>query len=125
VNTVNQTNVRSDSPRAVTYLRVGSGVRADWQHDLAVQREACQRHAERLGVEIAEEFVDLGASGNDKGRGGLRRLLALVTRRPIEYLIVRDRTRLASNPADDTAIRQHLKQAGVTTVLADTERRPR
>jgi DNA invertase Pin-like site-specific DNA recombinase len=125
VKTVNQTNVRSDGPKAVTYLRVESEVRADWQHDLAMQREACRRHAERLGVEIAEEFIDVGASGNDKGHDGLRRLLALVTRRPIEYLIVYDFIYLTRSPADDAATRQHLARAGVTTVLADTVRRPR
>ena len=123
MKTVNQTNVRSDSPKAVTYLRVESGVRADSQHDLAMQREACRRHAERLGVEIAEEFIDIGASGNDKDRDGLRRMLALVT--PIEYLIVCDFAYLARNPADDAATRRHLAQAGVVTVLADTVRRPR
>ncbi len=123
MKTINQTNVRSDSPKAVTYLRVESGVRADWQHDLAIQREACRRHAERLGVEIAEEFIDIGASGNDKDRDGLRRMLALVT--PIEYLIVCDFFYLTRNPADDAATRQHLARAGVVTVLADTVRRPR
>jgi DNA invertase Pin-like site-specific DNA recombinase len=121
VKTVNQTNVRSDSPKAVTYLRVESGVRADSQHDLATQREACRRHAERLGVEITEEFIDI--DHNDKDRDGLRRMLALVT--PIEYLIVCDFAYLTRNPADDAATRQHLARAGVVTVLADTVRRPR
>jgi site-specific DNA recombinase len=119
VNTVNQTNVRSDDARAVTYLRVGSGVQADWQRDLAVQREACQRHAERLGVEIAEEFIDLGASGNRMNRPGLLGLLRRVAERPVRYVIVRDHARLARNPVDDAAIRGCLDEAGARLVSAD------
>jgi DNA invertase Pin-like site-specific DNA recombinase len=48
----------------VVYVRVASTDRADQEHGLTAQREACKREAKRLGAAIIEEFVDLGASAS-------------------------------------------------------------
>ncbi len=119
MNAVNQTIDKDNHRTAVVYVRVASSDRADQEHGLTAQREACKREAERLGAVITEEFMDLGASGNNKKRGGLRRLLALVRQRPVRYVIVRDRTRLTRNQSDHAAIARRLKRAGVTVVSAE------
>jgi predicted site-specific integrase-resolvase len=108
VNTVNQAKDKDNERTAVMYLRVASSDPADQEHALSVQREACEREAERLGAVITEEFADLGASGNIKRRGGLRWLLVAVRQRSVKYVIVRDRTRLTCNAADHRAIQRQL-----------------
>jgi DNA invertase Pin-like site-specific DNA recombinase len=104
---------------AVLYLRVASADPQDQQHGISQQHAACTREAERLGAVITGEYVDAGASGNHSNRVGLRGLLRRIAERPVRYVIVRDRTRLARNPEDDATIRQHLDQAGVGLVSAE------
>jgi DNA invertase Pin-like site-specific DNA recombinase len=65
--------------------------------------------------------MDIGVSGNTTSRAGLDRLLAFIRRRPVTYLIVSDRSRLARNPADDMTIRQAITQAGATLLSASGE----
>jgi site-specific DNA recombinase len=110
-----ETNQRS----AVLYLRVASADQQEQQDGINQQREACAREAERLGAVIADEYMDAGASGNRTNRSGLRGLLRQITKRPVRYVIVHDRTRLARNPVDDAAIRQRLDQAGASVVSAE------
>lgn len=104
---------------AVLYLRVASADQQDQRDGIAQQREACIREAERLGAVITNEYVDAGASGNRMNRSGLLGLLRRVAERPVRYVIVRDRARLARNPVDDAAIRQRLDQAGARLVSAN------
>jgi DNA invertase Pin-like site-specific DNA recombinase len=106
---------------AVAYLRVASNHQQDQDIAVPAQREVCQREADKIGVVIVSEFVDLGASGNASDRPGLRRLLSYITTRPIKYLIVRDASRLSRNRRDDAAIRQAAKRAGVTIVSSDEQ----
>jgi DNA invertase Pin-like site-specific DNA recombinase len=49
--------------RAVLYLRVASADQQDQRADIAQQREAYIREAERLGAVIMDEYVDAGVSG--------------------------------------------------------------
>jgi len=114
-----------DHQGAVLYLRVASADQQDQRDGIAEQRAVCTRQAERLGVVVTDEYVDAGASGNNKDRGGLRRLLASVRQRPVRYVIVRDRTRLSRNPADDATIRERIEQDGATIVSAADKRSPR
>lgn len=106
---------------AVSYLRVASKDQGDQESGVTAQREACGQAAERVGVKIAAEFMDIGMSGNTTSRPGLDRLLTFIRRRPVTYLIVSDRSRLARNSADDAAIRQAVTQAGVTLLSASGE----
>lgn len=117
-----RTTVSNDSKRnrsAVLYLRVASADQRDQRDGIAQQREACIREAERLGAVIKGEYVDAGASGNNMNRPGLLGLLRRVAERPVRYIIVRDRARLARNPVDDAAIRQRLDQVDARLVPAD------
>ncbi len=105
--------------RAVLYLRVASADPHDQHEGIARQREACQREAERLGAMITDEYIDVGASGNRKGRAGLRRLLRRIARQPVEYVIARDHSRLARNPVDHAEFNQQIERAGASLVVAD------
>ncbi len=105
-----------DHQGAVLYLRVASADQQDQRDGISEQREVCTREAERLGAVVTDEYVDAGVSGNRMNRPGLLGLLRRVAERPVRYVIVRDRTRLARNAADDAAIRERLKQSGVTLV---------
>ncbi len=107
-----------DNVGAVLYLRVASQDHGDQRDGITQQRQACIREAERLGVEIAAEYVDAGASGNNMNRSGLLGLLRRVAERPVSHVIVRDRARLARNPIDDAAISARLEQADTTLVSA-------
>jgi len=104
---------------AVLYLRVASADQRDQREGISQQRAACTREAERLGAVITGEYVDVGVSGNRGNRSGLRGLLRRIAEQPVSYVIVRDRSRLARNPVDDAAIRQHLDQVGVGLVSAE------
>jgi DNA invertase Pin-like site-specific DNA recombinase len=106
---------------AVLYLRVASADQQDQRLGISEQREACTREAERLGAVITGEYVDIGASGNRINRSGLRGLLRRIAERPVRYVIVRDRGRLARNPVDDAAITKHLDQAGASLVSAEND----
>jgi len=106
---------------AVLYLRVASADQQDQRHGISEQREVCIREAERLGATVTDEYVDAGASGNRMNRSGLLGLLRRITERPVRYVIVRDRTRLARNPVDDATIRQRLDHAGARLVSAEND----
>ncbi len=117
--------INQDNPSAVLYMRVASQDQRDQRNSIAEQRAACKREANRLGAVVTGEFVDAGASGNNIRRNGLQRLLRRVKERPVKYVVVRDRARLARNVADDATIRERLKQSGVTLVFVSNENRHR
>ncbi|MGA2165434.1 MAG: recombinase family protein [Solirubrobacteraceae bacterium] len=108
-----------DNQGAVLYLRVASVDPQDQRDGIAEQRVVCTRQAERLAAVVTDEYVDAGASGNRMNRPGLLGLLRRVAARPVKYVIVRDRTRLARNAADHRAIQRRLRRAGVTFVTVD------
>lgn len=112
---------KNDRLRAVTYLRVASIDQDDQRRNVATQRHACRGEAERLGAVVTDEFADVGASGNSKERDGLQRLMTCIAERPVQYVIVSDRARLARNWTDDVALRLRIKQAGVTLVSASEQ----
>jgi len=55
----------SDAPapttRAVIYTRVASPGRAETDHSVTAQREACLRKARELGFSLIDEYVDPNA----------------------------------------------------------------
>ncbi len=66
MNTMNHTRNKDNHRTAGVYVRVASSDRADHEHGLTAQREACKREAERLGAAITGEFVDLGATVTER-----------------------------------------------------------
>jgi site-specific DNA recombinase len=110
---------KQTTKRAVSYLRVASTDPRDQREGISRQRQACLREAERLGAAITGEYIDVGASGNDTGRSGLRRLLRSITKQPVEYVITRDQARLARNPIDGMRIMRRIEDAGASIVVAE------
>lgn len=50
-------NAPATSARAVIYIRVASPERAESEHSVAAQREACLRKARELGVSVIDEYL--------------------------------------------------------------------
>jgi DNA invertase Pin-like site-specific DNA recombinase len=113
--------MQKDKRRAVLYLRTASADQRDQRLAINEQRRLCTREAERLGAVITDEFVDVGASGNDQNRDELRHLLAALREQPVTYVIVRDHARLARKAADHMAIRRQLQRAAVAVVAVDND----
>ncbi len=111
----------SKQKRTVIYLRVSSAQQADKDFDaegfsIPGQREACTREADKLGAEIAQEYIDLGESAKTAKRPALRAMLDRLTRGDIDYVIVHKVDRLARNRADDIEIVMAIRQAGAQLV---------
>lgn len=63
---------------AVIYLRVSSSGQVNKAHDpegysIPTQREACLRHAERLGARVIGEYPELGRTGTNLRRPELQK----------------------------------------------------
>jgi site-specific DNA recombinase len=107
--------------QAVIYLRVSSAQQADKDFDaegfsIPGQREACEREAEKLGAEVAEEYIDRGESAKTANRPALRAMLDRLKRGDIDYVIVHKVDRLARNRADDVEIVMAIRKAGAQLV---------
>jgi site-specific DNA recombinase len=114
-------NQEQPAKRAVIYLRVSSAQQADKDFDvegfsIPGQREACKREADKLGAEIAEEYIDRGESAKTAKRPALRAMLDRLTRGDIDYVIVHKVDRLARNRADDVEIVMAIRKAGAQLV---------
>ncbi len=90
---------------AVIYLRVSTAAQVNKAIDpegysIPAQREACELHAERLGAEIAGEYVEPGRSATTMNRPALQRLLADLPGKRPTYVIVYDLSRIARDEHD-------------------------
>jgi DNA invertase Pin-like site-specific DNA recombinase len=112
-----------DAGRAVLYIRVSSSQQADNDYDLEgfsipAQRDALQRKAASLGLQVVEEYVDRGESGKTANRPGLQALLTRLEQGDIQAVLVHKIDRLARNRADDVAIVMKIRAAGAQLVSA-------
>ena len=105
--------------RAVIYLRVSSAgqVKTDYDPEglsIPAQREACLRHAERLGAQVVREYVEPGVSGGSiLKRTAFRRMLEEVReRRDVDYVIVWSVSRWARDQEDHWTARGLITRAG-------------
>ncbi|MCW2538731.1 MAG: recombinase family protein [Frankiales bacterium] len=126
------TNAQEDDPgsadrssrSAISYIRVSTKEQAERDGDpegysIPAQREAIERKAKSLGVQIMREFVDRGDSAKTADRPQLQRLLRFVDEEPgVTHVIVHKVDRLARNRMDDVTISFALRKAGVTLVSA-------
>jgi DNA invertase Pin-like site-specific DNA recombinase len=104
--------------RAVTYLRVASAHQED-QGAIDRQREGCQRIAERHGLTVIREYVDVGRPARLDQQMELRRLLDdLMERQDAAFVIVWDYARLGRSmeQLDDVISRIKLCGAEVATI---------
>ena len=90
---------------AVIYLRVSSSGQVNKAYDpegysIPSQREACRRHAERLGAQVVAEFVEPGRTGTNMQRRGLQELLTALPGLKPTYVIVYDLSRVARDDFD-------------------------
>lgn len=101
--------------RAVIHLRVSTARQASTGdaaegYSIPQQREYCYRKAQKLGVEVVEEFVDRGASARSANRPELQRMLSCLKAsgssagKGVDFVIVQKVDRLARNRADDVEI---------------------
>lgn len=110
-----------DAPRrkrAVLYLRVSSfkQIRPDDPEGLSIpdQRLACQQYAERLGAEIAMEYIERSSAKSAKTRPALQNMLAdLRSRSDIDYVIFWKLERFARKTFDVAIVGQELEDMGI------------
>jgi DNA invertase Pin-like site-specific DNA recombinase len=107
----------SDLP-AVSYIRVTFADPDEIAVEVERQRAQITLAAGRLGLRMADEFVDVGFSGMSMDRPGLRRLLDHVTTHQVGYCVVATRDRLSEDPEDAADIDQALTDALVVIVVA-------
>ena len=104
--------------RAVVYLRIARG-HPDDATAVAYQREGCRRIAERLGLTVIREYVDVHRPGRLDQQPELRRLLDdLLERQDAAFVIVWDYARLGHSmeQLDDIIGRIRACGAEVATI---------
>ena len=107
----------SDLP-AVSYIRVASPDPADAATGVERHRAQIALAAQRLGLRLADEFVDIGYSGMSTDRPGLCRLLDYVAAHQVGYCIVANLDQFSRRPEDAADIGQVLSDALVAIVVA-------
>lgn len=106
--------------RAVVYLRIARG-HADDATAVAYQREGCRRIAERHGLTVIREYLDVGRPARLDQQTELRRLLDdLLERQDAAFVIVWDYARLGHSmeQLDDVIGRIKVCGAEVATIPA-------
>lgn len=111
--------------RGVLYLRVSdpSQVHTDYDPEglsIPTQRKICVAKADQLGIEVVDEYVELGRSGtNTTGRPRFRAMMQRVKEsRDVEYVIVYKLSRLNRNRFDDAMAMMEMRSANVTLISA-------
>lgn len=87
------------------------------QHDIALQRDYCQRYADQLGATVVREYVEHGGTGPIATRPVVGRMLAdLRTLLGVRYVLVVGIDRLARRPADLAELTEQIQAAGANLV---------
>ena len=107
----------SDLP-AVSYIRVAPTTTDEAADEVERQRAQIALAAGRLGLRMADEFVDVGYSGMSMDRPDLRRLLDHVTAHRVGFCVVATRDRLSEDPEHMADIDEALDDALVAIVIA-------
>ncbi len=102
---------------AVIYLRVSSDGQVNKAHDpegysIPTQREACLRHAERLGARVIGEYPELGRTGTNLRRPELQKMLAALPTLKPTYVIFYDLSRVAREEMDALWLLAEIKRHG-------------
>lgn len=108
-------------PRAVAYLRTSSAANVGGDSDVR-QREAVQRYAASVGLEIVREFYDAAVSGADPldERPGFADLLAFAKDHDINTIVVETANRFARHLMVQELGLQMLKREGLQLIAADS-----
>lgn len=100
------------STKAVAYARVSTDRQAKEGISLEAQEERMRKEAEHRGLELVEVFVDAGVSGKNTERPELQRMLEMVRRREVGYVIIPKLDRLGRNTRDLIDLVEELTEHG-------------
>ena len=113
--------------RAVLYLRVSTSSQVNTDYDpegisIPAQRQACQRKAEQLGVEIVGTYIEPGktATSIDKRPVFQEMLARIKADHDVDYVIVYHFSRIFRNTIDAAITKKELNKCGtrvVSTIL--------
>jgi DNA invertase Pin-like site-specific DNA recombinase len=112
-----------ESPgKAVIYARAQvRAPRPDHQAEgawAAQQVEACRSTAGQMGLEVVQEFVDLGRSARDVQQPGLASLLQRLQKNDIDYVIVCSWDRLTRSVETQRTLEQTIASCGAEILVA-------
>jgi site-specific DNA recombinase len=115
----------SQTKRGVLYLRVSSASQVGTDYDpeglsIPAQRNVCRQRAAQLGIEIVDEYVELGKSGTSvTKRPQFQEMLRRIKeQRDVEYVVVYKLSRLNRNRVDDAMVLVQMRAMRVTLVSA-------
>lgn len=99
---------------AITYARVSTEGQIDGT-SLDVQVRECRQAAEKMGVQVLQDFIEEGVSGTLLERPALADAIALCTKNKgkVAYFIIKDVDRLARDSLVYLSIKSQLKALGV------------
>lgn len=111
----NQTTKRR---KAVAYIRTSS-----LEDDGTVQKHKIVEFCESENLQLVRTTSDIGQSGMDRGRHGLKDLLFFLEQNKgeIQVFIATDVDRISQHDAQVVGIQQHLKKLGVKIVCTDND----
>ncbi len=111
--------------RALVYLRVSTPSQVNTDYDpegisIPAQREACDRKAAELGIEILDEYVEPGRSATsmDKRPVFQAMLERIKSQRDVDFVIVYELSRMNRNRIDDALVLMSLRQYKVALISA-------
>ena len=107
----------SDLP-AVSYIRVAPTTTDEAARRVEHQPAQIALAAQRLGLRMADEFVDVGYSGMSIDRPDLRRLLDHLAVHQVGFCVFATRDRLSEDPEHMADINETLDDALVAIVVA-------
>ncbi|WP_224249769.1 recombinase family protein [Hyalangium gracile] len=106
---------RPERTEWVAYVRVSTAEQAERELSLPAQQKAIREFAVRHGATIAQEYIEAGASGTDRRRPVLQRLLgdALKPTSTISTIVVHHTSRFTRDAAHARVMKAKLRKAGV------------
>jgi site-specific DNA recombinase len=110
--------------RAIIYTRVSSEEQVS-NLSLDVQEKTCREYCARNGWTVVTVYREEGESAKTADRTELRRMLAALRTRPVDFVVVYDTSRFARDVYVHTSLKQLLMKAGAqlraaTQPLEDT-----
>jgi len=107
--------------KIIGYLRVSTDQQVESGLGLDAQRAACENHAKKMGLEVAQFFSDEGLSGalSHEDRPGLTSAINILKKTDI--LVIAKRDRLGRDPDDIGDITRTIKRKGARIISAAGE----
>ena len=104
--------------RAALYLRVSTGRQADGDVSLPSQRDLTQRHCERQGWVVVDEYVEPGVTGTDDRRPSFQAMIdrACDPDHPYDLIVVHAFSRFYRDGASMELLIRKLRKLGVEVI---------